>query len=95
MQMCQQAQQNYCIFPDFLPMFIYALSHCGVVSAEIEADYMWGLLHPCLVAGEGGYHLTTLSSAVHVLKNLINASTLCEKHQMSNLSQTVNEGKAL
>ena len=38
---------------------------------EIEADYMWGLLHPCLLAGEGGYYLTTLSSAVHVLKSLI------------------------
>ena len=57
-------------FTDFLPMFIYVLVQCGVVAAEIEADYMWGLLHPCLLAGEGGYHLTTLSSAVHVLKNL-------------------------
>ena len=55
---------------DFLPMFIYVLVQCGTVSAEIEADYMWGLLHPSLLSGEGGYHLTTLSSAVHVLKNL-------------------------
>lgn len=58
------------IISDFLPMFIYVLAHCGLVSAEIEADYMWGLLHPCLLAGEGGYYLTTLSSAVHVLKNM-------------------------
>lgn len=28
-----------------------------------------GLLHPSLLSGEGGYYLTTLSSAVHVLKN--------------------------
>jgi hypothetical protein len=51
-------------------MFIYVLVQCGMVSAEIEVDYMWGLLHPYILAGEGGYHLTTLSSAVHVLKNL-------------------------
>ena len=57
------------LFSDFLPMFIYVLVHCGLVAAEIEADYMWGLLHPSLLAGEGGYYLTTLSSAVHVLKN--------------------------
>lgn len=41
-----------------------------MVSAEVEADYMWGLLHPSLLTGEGGYYLTTLSSAVHVLKSL-------------------------
>ena len=70
-------------------MLIYALSHCGVVSAEIEADYMWGLLHPCLVAGEGGYHLTTLSSAVHVLKNLITATPIVENYQSSNLTKQV------
>lgn len=39
------------------------------MTAEIEAEYMWGLLHPSLFSGEGGYYLTTLSSAVHVLKN--------------------------
>lgn len=31
--------------------------------------YILGLLHPSLLSGEGGYYLTTLSSAVHVLKN--------------------------
>ena len=51
-------------------MFIHVLVQAGLVAAEIEADYMWGLLHPCLLAGEGGYYLTTLSSAVHVLKKL-------------------------
>ena len=40
-----------------------------MVSVEIEADYMWGLLHPSLLTGEGGYYLTSLSSAVLVLKN--------------------------
>lgn len=53
---------------DFLPVLMYVLVHCGMIAAEIEADYMWGLLHPSLLTGEGGYYLTTLSSAVHVLK---------------------------
>ena len=56
-------------FTDFLPLLIYVLVHCGLVSAEIEADYMWGLLHPSVLTGEGGYYLTTLSSAVLILKN--------------------------
>lgn len=55
---------------DFLPIFLHVLVQCGMVSAEVEADYMWGLLHPSLLTGEGGYYLTTLSSAVHVLKSL-------------------------
>ncbi|CAL1279486.1 unnamed protein product [Larinioides sclopetarius] len=55
---------------DFLPIFICVLVRCGLIAAEIEADYMWGLLHPSLMAREGGYYLTTLSSAVHVLKSL-------------------------
>ena len=54
---------------DFLPMLIYVIVHCGMISAEVEADFMWGLLQPSLLTGEGGYYLTTLSSAVLVLKN--------------------------
>ncbi|KAK9512437.1 hypothetical protein O3M35_000871 [Rhynocoris fuscipes] len=54
---------------DFLPLFVWVLVQTGMVAAEIEADYMWGLLHPSLLSGEGGYYLTTLSSAVHVLKS--------------------------
>ena len=62
---------------DFLPVFMYVLIQCGVVSAEIEADYMFGLLQPSILSGEGGYYLTTLSSAIHVLKHM---------HQMSDNS---------
>ncbi|KAJ1528711.1 hypothetical protein ONE63_007104 [Megalurothrips usitatus] len=54
---------------DFLPLFVWVLVQSGMMGAEIEAEYMWGLLHPSLLSGEGGYYLTTLSSAVHVLKN--------------------------
>ena len=34
----------------------------------MEAEYMWGLAHPSLFKGEGGYYLTTLTSAINVLK---------------------------
>lgn len=54
---------------DFLPIFVWVLVQTGMVAAEVEAEYMWGLLHPSLLSGEGGYYLTTLSSAVNVLKN--------------------------
>ncbi|KAI4463063.1 rab gdp/gtp exchange factor [Holotrichia oblita] len=54
---------------DFLPLFVWVLVRTNFVAAEIEAEYMWGLLHPSLLSGEGGYYLTTLLSAVHVLKN--------------------------
>lgn len=40
---------------------------CFVVAVVISV--FSGLLHPSLLSGEGGYYLTTLSSAVHVLKN--------------------------
>ncbi|XP_054759123.2 uncharacterized protein LOC129265151 [Lytechinus pictus] len=53
---------------DFLPMLIYVLVQCEMISIEIEADYMWGLLDPSMLSGEGGYYLTTLSSAICVLK---------------------------
>ncbi|XP_077282807.1 src homology 2 domain-containing protein sprint [Temnothorax americanus] len=53
---------------DLLPLVIWVLVRGKVVDAEIEAEYMWGLLHTSLLSGEGGYYLTTLSSAVHVLK---------------------------
>ncbi|XP_023290235.1 protein sprint isoform X3 [Orussus abietinus] len=53
---------------DLLPLLVWVLVRGRVVGAEVEAEYMWGLLHPSLLTGEGGYYLTTLSSAVHVLK---------------------------
>lgn len=53
---------------DFLPMLIYVLVHCDQIHIEIEVEYMWGLLDPSLLSGEGGYYLTTLSSAICVLK---------------------------
>ncbi|XP_070169330.1 protein sprint isoform X4 [Polyergus mexicanus] len=58
---------------DLLPLVIWVLVRGKVVDAEIEAEYMWGLLHASLLNGEGGYYLTTLSSAVHVLKTFMSS----------------------
>lgn len=68
------SQRSLCVlmFVDFLPVLIYVLVQCGIVAAEIEADFMWGLIHPSLLNGEGGYYLTSLSSAVLALKNFKN-----------------------
>ena len=60
---------------DFLPLLAWLLARCGFISAEIEADYMWALLQPSLLAGEGGYFLTALSSAAQLLKNLQSQSS--------------------
>lgn len=70
---------------DFLPVLIYVLVQCGMVSVEIEADYMWGLLHPSLLTGEGGYYLTSLSSAVLVLKNFKEMQETKATHQEGKL----------
>ena len=50
-------------------MLTYVIVNAGLVSAEIEADYMWGLLHTSQVSAEANYYLSTLSSAVILLKN--------------------------
>ncbi|XP_037936204.1 protein sprint-like [Teleopsis dalmanni] len=56
---------------DFLPVLVYVVAKCGFVGAEIEAEFMWGLLQPTLLNGEPGYYLTALCSAVHVLKSFM------------------------
>lgn len=55
---------------DFLPVLVLTLARCSVAGAELEAELMAGLLPPPLLAGEGGYYLTTLFGAVAVLKKL-------------------------
>ena len=55
---------------DLVPMIMWVLSHAGLVSAEVEADYMWGLLLPSASSGEASYYLEAFHSAIHALKNL-------------------------
>ena len=56
------------LLTDFLPLFVWVLVQSSFTRAEIEAEYMWGLAHPSLFNGEAGYYLTTLTSAINVLK---------------------------
>nr|XP_049461967.1 protein sprint isoform X2 [Anopheles coluzzii] len=70
---------------DFLPVLVMVVAHCGFIGAEIEAEYMWGLLQPSLLSGEAGYYLTALCSAVHVLKNF----SLSEQEGTSTLDVSV------
>ncbi|XP_030381884.1 protein sprint isoform X4 [Scaptodrosophila lebanonensis] len=58
---------------DFLPVLVYVVAKCGFVGAEIEAEFMWGLLQPTLLNGEPGYYLTALCSAVQVLKTFMSS----------------------
>lgn len=57
-------------YTDVLPILVNALIQMGYVTAELDADYIWGLLHPTLLTGDTGYRLTTFGSAVLMLKNL-------------------------
>ncbi|KAL0878562.1 hypothetical protein ABMA27_003648 [Loxostege sticticalis] len=55
---------------DLLPVLAWTVARCRLVCAELEAELMSGLLPAALLAGEGGYYLTALFSAVAVLKRL-------------------------
>ncbi|XP_050668796.1 protein sprint isoform X9 [Leptidea sinapis] len=55
---------------DLLPVLAWTVARCRLVCAELEAELMAGLLPAALLAGEGGYYLTALFSAVAVLKRL-------------------------
>lgn len=53
-----------------LPVLAWTVARSRLVCAELEAELMAGLLPAALLAGEGGYYLTALFSAVAVLKRL-------------------------
>ncbi|KAF6211424.1 hypothetical protein GE061_011936 [Apolygus lucorum] len=60
-----------CGADEILPFFIWVLVQSGMVAAEIQADYMKGLLEQSeLDKGEVGYCLTTLLTAVEYLKSI-------------------------
>lgn len=55
---------------DFLPLLAYIICKCGFHFAEIEAEYIFGLLQPTLMVGQFGYYATSLCSAAISLKEL-------------------------
>jgi len=69
---------------DLLPLIIWILVRGKVMDAEIEVEYMWGLLHNSLLSGEGGYYITTLSSAIQALKNFKSIQNTVSTSNVSN-----------
>eukprot|EP00092_Neocalanus_flemingeri_P018925 GFUD01020501.1.p1 GENE.GFUD01020501.1~~GFUD01020501.1.p1 ORF type:complete len:785 (-),score=183.72 GFUD01020501.1:94-2232(-) len=56
--------------PRLCSLLCYLIVQTNWDSMEIDCEYMWGLLSPTLLAKEGGYYLSLLSCAVHMLKNI-------------------------
>ena len=56
--------------PSFCSLLAYLVVHTGMETLEVEAEWMWGLLHPSLLAGQGGHYLSLLSSSLHLIKNV-------------------------
>lgn len=56
---------------EIIRWLVFLLARTSTVSCEVEAWYMWELLpQQLLTTGDAAYYLSTLLSAVHVLKNL-------------------------
>ena len=55
---------------EFCSLLAYILVQTDSSWIEMESEFIWGLIHPCMLAGEGGYYLTMLSSTIHFIKNL-------------------------
>ncbi|XP_070620648.1 ras and Rab interactor-like protein isoform X2 [Erythrolamprus reginae] len=61
---------------DFLPVLIYMLVRCDVVSVRLDVEYMMELMDPSQLQGEGGYYLTTWFGALYHIENFQAAFTL-------------------
>ncbi|KAE9556727.1 hypothetical protein FO519_000133 [Halicephalobus sp. NKZ332] len=55
---------------ELIKWLVFILAKTSTINCEVEAWYMWELLpQQLLTTGDAAYYLTTLFSAVHVLKN--------------------------
>uniref|UniRef100_A0A670J309 VPS9 domain-containing protein n=1 Tax=Podarcis muralis TaxID=64176 RepID=A0A670J309_PODMU len=61
---------------DFLPVLIYMLVNCDVVSVQLDVEYMMELMDPSQLLGEGGYYLTTWFGALFHIENFQPAATV-------------------
>ncbi|XP_064091398.1 protein sprint-like isoform X1 [Macrobrachium nipponense] len=75
---------------DLVPVIMWVLSHAGLVSAEVEADYMWGLLLPSASSGEASYYLEAFHSAIHALKNLSPSPESSPGNSLDSVKQDVS-----
>ncbi|XP_044115675.1 ras and Rab interactor 1 [Neovison vison] len=60
---------------EFLPLLSLVLAQCDLPELLLEAEYMWELLEPAQLTGEGGYYLTSLSASLALLSGLEQAHT--------------------
>uniref|UniRef100_A0A8R1HQK9 VPS9 domain-containing protein n=1 Tax=Caenorhabditis japonica TaxID=281687 RepID=A0A8R1HQK9_CAEJA len=64
---------------DLVRWFVYILARTSTVGCEVEAWYMWELLpQPIVTQSDASYYLTSLWSAVHVLKSADSIRRLCD-----------------
>lgn len=54
---------------EFLPLLSYIVCKCGFHFAEIEAEYIFGLMTQANMSGDGGYYATLLCSAAVSMKD--------------------------
>ncbi|KAK1793074.1 hypothetical protein P4O66_011481 [Electrophorus voltai] len=54
---------------DFLPVLMYVLARCNMISLVLDVEYMMELMDPALQLGEGSYYLTTTYGALEHIKN--------------------------
>ncbi|KAM4690041.1 ras and Rab interactor 3 [Rhinophrynus dorsalis] len=54
---------------DFLPVLMYVLARCDLVSLLLDVEYMMELMDPALQLGEGSYYLTTTYGALEHIKS--------------------------
>ncbi|CAL4150033.1 unnamed protein product [Meganyctiphanes norvegica] len=75
---------------DLVPMIMWVLSQAGLVSAEVEADYMWGMLLPSASQGEASYYLTAFHSAIHGMQNLSPSPESSPGNSLDSVKQEVS-----
>lgn len=54
---------------DFLPLLAYVVCKTSFQFAEIESEYIFGLMMPTVMNGQAGYYTTSLCSAAASLKD--------------------------
>lgn len=67
---------GYLSADEFLPIFIYVVVHCDIQNMETTSEILWSLSDPEQLNGEGGYYLTTFSSALHYIKTVLDTENM-------------------
>ena len=73
-------------------MLLYTIVQCGLVSVQIEMEYMQGLLHSSILnTGDATYYLNVASSAIQqLLTNMYDGGSTVLEHVHSTSTASVN-----